>query len=191
VTTSRCTFPLPALPNVLLSFALSKCTVTFELRNNSQVTLLGHFLFGILKFQNFKLQNSFQPYFTPSCNYKHIPLHHIMAAIICLGVSYPLLAFLTSTVSNVAEIFSLNTVCSLLNIHYIFKNIHNTPHQQNGYIYIYICICMYMLRTKFETCFVFSCWKSSQLTFRLISRTHSIDRYHIDRCYQSVPARYQ
>ena len=57
-----------------------------------------------------------------------------MAAIICLGVSYPLLAFLTSTVSNVAEIFSLNTLCSLLNIHIIFKNTRSIPHQQNLYV---------------------------------------------------------
>jgi len=148
VATSRCAFPLPALPNALLSFDPSKCTVTFELGNNSQVTVLEHFFFfGILKFQNLKLQISFQRYFTPSCNYKHISLHHIMAAIICLGVSYPLLAFVTSTVSNVGEIFSLNTLCSLLNIHFIFRNIHNTPHQQNWYI-------CYALSSKRVLCFL-------------------------------------
>jgi hypothetical protein len=130
VATSRCSFPLPTLPNALLSCALSICKVKFQLGNNSQVTFWG----GILKFQHFKLQTSFQRYFTPSCNYKHIPLHHIMAAIIWLDVSYPLLAFLTSTVSNVAEIYSPNTFCSLLYTHFIFNDIHNTPHQQNWYI---------------------------------------------------------
>jgi hypothetical protein len=107
-------------------------------------------------------------------------LHHVMAAIIWSEVSYPLLVFLTSAASTVEEIFSLDTLCTLLNIHIILKDIHKIPHtRQHSDI-------PHELSYRLVTNPMFSCSKSKHIAFRLIFPDDLMKHHHISKNQKTV-----